>query len=365
MPELRLKQPKPDMEEFVRVIRGEREPSAPPLVELYLDQQILREIAVGYLDLDWVEPGPDRETRSAYLKNFIAVHHRLGYDYLRISGGLDFGTSRVRLAPDTACLSKGDRGWTEEGTGPIASHRDFEEYPWPDPSRADLFDYEFVSRHLPEGMGLLVCPTSGFLEVPLNTLLGYQNLSYLLYDDPELVARVFQKTGDIIYRFYQQLLGLPGLYGFFQGDDMGYKTGTMISADHLRRYVLPWHTKLAELAHQNSLLYLLHSCGNLTQIMEDLLEEVRIDGRHSFEDEGNPVVDFKQQYGVRTAVLGGVDMDKLCRLPEDALRKYVRGVIAACLPGGRFALGSGNTVANYVPVENYLAMVEEGENWDG
>ena len=47
-------------------------------------------------------------------------------------------------------------------------------------------------------------------------------------------------------------------------------------------------------------------------------------------------------------------------MPEDELRSHVRRVIEACLPGGRFALGTGNTVANYVPIPNYLAMVEEG-----
>jgi uroporphyrinogen decarboxylase len=65
------------------------------------------------------------------------------------------------------------------------------------------------------------------------------------------------------------------------------------------------------------------------------------------------------------AALGGVDVDKLCRLPEHELRAYVRDIIEHCLPGGRFALGSGNTVANYVPVQNYLAMIEEGLNWQG
>ncbi|GAG47384.1 unnamed protein product, partial [marine sediment metagenome] len=32
-------------------------------------------------------------------------------------------------------------------------------------------------------------------------------------------------------------------------------------------------------------------------------------------------------------------------------------------PKGRFILGSGNTVANYVPVENYLMLIEEARRW--
>ena len=29
-------------------------------------------------------------------------------------------------------------------------------------------------------------------------------------------------------------------------------------------------------------------------------------------------------------------------------------------PGGGWALGTGNSVANYIPVRNYLAMLDEG-----
>jgi uroporphyrinogen decarboxylase len=30
------------------------------------------------------------------------------------------------------------------------------------------------------------------------------------------------------------------------------------------------------------------------------------------------------------------------------------------MPGGGYALGTGNTVANYIPVHNYIAMLDEG-----
>jgi uroporphyrinogen decarboxylase len=58
-------------------------------------------------------------------------------------------------------------------------------------------------------------------------------------------------------------------------------------------------------------------------------------------------------------------VDKLCRLPEPELRKHVRKVLEACMPGGRYCLGSGNSVTNYVPVGNYLAMVDEGLRFGG
>jgi len=363
MQKLPLEKPQPDIEIFLKVIKGEITPERPPLVELFLDYEIIRDIGCDYLGQEWVVPN-DQESWLKYTKNSIDVYHKLGYDYMRATGGLDFPGLKCRLADDTANDNeRGRRTWTEEGSGPINSWEDFDNYQWPDPEKSDLSIYEFMANNLLEGMGLFVCPTSGFLEVPLDSLIGYEKLCYLLYDDPELVKAIFQKTGEVIHGLYKRLIGLPNLVGFFQGDDMGYKTGTMVGAGHIRDLVLPWHKKTAELAHENGLVYLLHSCGNLEQIMGDLIDDVKIDGRHSFEDEGNSVFDFEKKYGERTAVLGGIDLHKMIVLPDKELRAYVRKVIEACLPGGRFAVGSGNTVCNYVPVKNYLAMVDEAVNF--
>jgi len=231
------------------------------------------------------------------------------------------------------------------------------------PLKSHLWHYEYVAEHLPEGMGLMVCPSSGVFEIVKNCLMGMETLSYLLYDAPDLVRAVFERVGETILGFYKNIVGLPKLRGFFQGDDWGHKTGLLISAEHLRQYVLPWHKRFAQLAHEHGLFYFLHSCGNIEEVMPDLLDDVRIDGRHSFEDAITPVWEAKRLYGDRVAILGGVDMDKLSRLPEGKLRRYVRKVLEGCAPGGGYALGSGNSVADYVPLENFLAMLEEGLKW--
>lgn len=98
--------------------------------------------------------------------------------------------------------------------------------------------------------------------------------------------------------------------------------------------------------------------------MDDLVDDVRIDAFHSFQDVIMPVAEFSEKYGHKVAALGGVDMDKLARMNESELREYVRDILSGCMPG-RFALGSGNTVANYLPPENYLAMLDEGLLWEG
>jgi uroporphyrinogen decarboxylase len=89
----------------------------------------------------------------------------------------------------------------------------------------------------------------------------------------------------------------------------------------------------------------------------------RIEGIRTAQDIILPVTDFKARYGDRVAALGGVDMDKLARLDEASLREHIRDILERCMPGGRFALSSGNTIANYIPLRNYCIMLEESRRW--
>lgn len=140
---------------------------------------------------------------------------------------------------------------------------------------------------------------------------------------------------------------------------MGFRTGTLISPEGLRKYILPWHKRWAEMAHQKGIPYFLHSCGNILAIMDDLINDVGIDGKHSFEDAIMPVEEFQRLYGDRIAVLGGVDLNILSAGTPETVRKRTRQLIETCGAKGRFAVGLGNSIPTYVPVDNYLSMIDE------
>ncbi|MDY6877234.1 MAG: uroporphyrinogen decarboxylase family protein [Chloroflexota bacterium] len=347
--------PDPDFERLRKVLLRQGEPDRIPFIELFADREIM-EVVVG-------EPIPaldglDRETRETALRRTIRFWHETGYDY--ISVGCPLITPFKSLeSDDTAALSRGQRAWLNESSGLINSWQDFEDYPWTQPEDIDYFDLEFVGRNLPDGMRIIYMSPGGQLENMMWTM-GYVPLALALKDDPALVEAVAQKIGEIMVNIFSTAATMPGVGALWLGDDMGFKTGTLISPQDLRRYVFPWQKRLAEIAHTHDMPFLLHSCGNLGQIMDDLIEDVGIDAKHSFEDVIQPVAEAKKQYGDRVAILGGIDVDFLCRSDEDQVRAHTRRVIETCAPGGGWALGTGNTVANYIPLQNYLAMLDEG-----
>jgi hypothetical protein len=62
-------------------------------------------------------------------------------------------------------------------------------------------------------------------------------------------------------------------------------------------------------------------------------------------------------------VRGGIDVHFLCEATEEQIRKRVRETLDICQPGGGYCLGSGNSVVNYMPVDNYLTMMDEGRRY--
>jgi uroporphyrinogen decarboxylase len=352
----------PDLAEFLGVIRRERQPGRVHHIELFLDPEVKAALA-GRLG---AAEGLDRAAPRYALQLEVRLHAALGYDVFRVPViRKEFFPLPELAVRDTAGgQSRGERAWVEEHRGPIQGWEDFERYRWPRLADIDLGALEWMERNMPEGMGCYDL-TAHILEM-LTFLLGYETLCYAIYDQPELVDAVLEKVGSF-YVGYTRLLGNFRCVALIWGsDDMGFRSSTMVSPRFLRDKILPWHRACAEVAHQQGLCYLLHACGNLEEIMEDLIAAVGIDGKHSFEDAILPVGQAFRRYGDRIAILGGIDVDFLCRAGERAVRQRVRETLEACFGPRRglgYCLGTGNTVANYIPVDTYLAMLDEGRRF--
>jgi len=339
----------PDFERVLTVLRRQGEPDRVPFLELIHDAKIM----------EGVMGAPAPTEGDAWRKYRIEFMRKLGYDCVRGFYSFGFPGHQNLLADDTAPASKGKRGWRDEHHGPIESWQDFEQYQWPSVQDASFEDIEKLGPLLPDGMQVVVTLPSGVLE-NLVALMGYEPLCYALSEQPQLVQAVADQIGEAELALYQRCCQFDFVSALWLNDDLGFKTQTMISPDDLRRYVFPWHKRMVQYAHEQGRPVMLHACGNVSEVIEDLIEQVGIDAKHSFEDVIQPVAEFKRQYGSRVAALGGIDVDVLARRTEQQVRAYTRQVIEECAPGGGWALGSGNSVANYIPVENFLAMLDEG-----
>jgi uroporphyrinogen decarboxylase len=354
---LPVENPKPDVKHFIDFLMGRTRDGRVPLVEYIVDDVLMRPIVRDLLGRSWVPEQADRGSQTAFLDNFIAFWQSLGYDFVRYERSLPFPMHQT-VSADPVAGSDKERAWADQHEGTICTWDDFERYPWPKVEEYDFFGYEYLNSHLPEGMGLMVCHAAGVFE-HLSQIMSYEGLCIALLEQPDLVQAMSERIGGLMERFYAHLLDFERVIAIFPGDDMGFRSSTLVSPEHLRAYVLPWHKRFAAMTHARGLPYFIHSCGNLSGIMEDLIEDVKIDGKHSYEDAIMPVEDFQAKYGSRIAVMGGIDINRLTLGTEEQVRRRARDLIETCGGRGRYAIGSGNSIPSYIPLNNYLAMVDE------
>ena len=326
----------PDFENIRRVLCREK-PERPTLFEFFMNPAVYEE-AAGPAPAD-----PDPVVQMAYtIRAFAAC----GYDYATVAGcDLGFPTGETERK-NTISLNAHTL---------IRNRADFDAYPWPDAKNADYSRLERIKPFLPPKMKLMTSGPNGLLENVIS-IVGYDNLCLLLYDDPELVQDIFDQVGGILLDYYENCARYDAVGILMINDDWGFNTQTMLSVADMRKYVFPWHKKMVEAAHKNGKPAVLHSCGYMGDIMEDVIEDMRFDGRHSYEDNIIPVEEAYRRWGGRIAILGGMDVDFLIRSSEENIQRRAKAMLALSAEKGGYALGSGNSIPYYIPNEKYFAM---------
>ena len=350
----------PDWEGFLRCLRREGTSGRVHFIELLLDEEIKAAVAERFGLMEDVDP----DDPCFLLVREVRVKRFLGYDFVRC--GLDeIGFALDWLSTtDTANLQRaGGREYIDEHKGPITTWEQFEAYPWPDANRLPDTKLRWYEENLPDDMCVVAHGGFGHSAEFITALMGYETLCYALFDQRDLVAAISRRLTETYEVILGRILQFDRVKVVWGSDDMGFRSGTLIGPDDLREFALPGHKRMAEMSHAAGRPYLFHCCGKVDAILGDLLDDVRIDGFHSFEDTIHTVEETKAKYGHRIAVLGGIDVNFLCRGSEADVRRRVRRTLEKCHPGGGYCLGTGNSVANYIPLENYLAMLDEGRRF--
>ena len=94
----------------------------------------------------------------------------------------------------------------------------------------------------------------------------------------------------------------------------------------------------------------------------DEIIDMGINAKHSNEDIIAPFDEWIARYNERIGLLGGIDLDLLCvHTPEETYRMVLERGRRFRQTARGYALGSGNSIPEYVPVDNYLAMLRAAQ----
>lgn len=327
----------PDFENILKVFARET-PERYTLFEFFFNDGLEERVTGKKIDV---------KDLDALWKRRIETFRILGYDYATVIPS-EFHFPHKENNHNKASIS------VNEGAI-ITDWESFEKYQWPDAAAAYNGRLEMLDAVRPEGMKFVIQGPCGVLENVM-ALVGYDNLCYMLADEPKLVDEIFRQVGMRLLDYYKLVVDYDCVGMIISNDDWGFNTQTMLSTADMRKYVFPYHKMYVDLAHKAGKPIMLHSCGNLEAVMQDVYDDMGFDGKHSYEDKIQPVEQAYDQYHDHIAIIGGIDLDFVCRSTPEEVYQRSRAMLERT--GGKgYALGTGNSIPHYVPDENFFAMI--------
>ncbi len=315
-----------------------------PLYEHSISSEIMERITgtkfAHLYDGDW-------DQKRRFFEQYNKFQRDMGYDATVFEGCI------TSVLPGGGAL-----GGHKKGV--IQCREDFERYPWDSICERYFDKYGIMFRALretmPDGMLGIGGVGNGVFEC-VQDLVGYMDLCYMREDDKNLYIDLYKKVGDVMFQIWNTFLAEYGdIFCVCRfGDDLGFCSSTLLNPSDIRELIIPQYARVIEAIHSADKPFLLHSCGNIFGVMNDLIDVAKIDAKHSNEDVICDYSRWIQDYGDIIGNFGGLDTDVLCDVNNYDVEEYTRRVFKLCAEKGHgVAIGSGNSIPDYVSPERYL-----------
>jgi hypothetical protein len=227
---------------------------------------------------------------------------------------------------------------------------------FPTPERPDAVERVQAARQAHPDRYVLVC-WGHYFHQRLAYLRGLQPLMYDFYDARDELRAVMDRLLDL-YQVWAGRAAEAGVDGVWAGDDLGTQRSLFMRPEVFRTLYAPYYEALADVLHQNGLDFWLHTCGNVTALMDDLLA-CGVDVLHPIQVGTMDDQTISRRYGGRVAFWIGMDVQQILPFgtPDD-IRAHVRQRIRTFhRPEGGLILASGNAILPDTPLENLHAYV--------
>lgn len=335
----------PDYRNLLKVLHNQKTP------RLCLYEHIVDPVFIAkYLNKDCQLQGTKESDYEAYHSIIAEFWQKATYDAISYEGWI------CDILPGHGAINGGIKG-------PIQNREDFEKYPFDEIPKIFWETYtphlEALKKTMPAGMKAYGACGNGIFEIS-EDLVGYEDLSVMQYLDPDLFRDLYSRIGDLMVELWTEMIArYSDIFVFFRmGDDLGFKTSTLLEPETFQTFIFPQYKRVIDLIHRHDKKFLLHSCGNIFSLMDDLID-LGIDAKHSNEDQIAPYDKWIELYSDKIGLLGGVDVNTLCLGNyQEVYEKVLEDATRFRATANGWALGSGNSIAEYVPIDGFQAMID-------
>ena len=238
----------------------------------------------------------------------------------------------------------------------IKNEKNLKKFEFPDPKDSNiLLDLQKAINRFNKKIAIISNLRYGLTEV--RNLHGFTETLIDFVDNPKLIKGIIEKASDY-YIELGKLTAKLGIEIVASTDDIAGKNGLLMSPYHFKEIVYPAMKRVYKSWKKEGLYIVTHLDGNISAIM-DLLLETDTDCIHSIDPTaGMDLKKFKEEYGKRICIMGNVNCaGNLVFGTENDVIEEVKQCINVAAKGGGYIISTCNSILSSTKPENYVAMI--------
>jgi 5-methyltetrahydrofolate--homocysteine methyltransferase len=251
----------------------------------------------------------------------------------------------------------------------IKSKRDFEERIVP-PTDDDIEDkMQYVREYRQEldrsGTKVGLCVLLGaYFQTLYEFMIGMEDCMTLVYKDRDFIEELLEIGTQYWVKFVKRALE-EGVDFIWPADDVAFKTGLFLPPETMKEMWLPHLQRIIEPAVDSGAPVMFHSDGKIDDIVP-WLADIGVDCIQPMDPYGIDYSDYKKRFGSLVCLAGNIDIEfPLAHGTPEDVEQDVKAHMEVLKPGGGYVATSSHSIVNYIPHENFVAMVNAIHRYGG
>jgi uroporphyrinogen decarboxylase len=344
---------KPDVRRLIAAMRGEptdRVPNFEVLIEDQHVQKLLGQWAGNTLSIGG-DPakgcGTSEGARPMHPEDYLELCRIIGQDAILVEA---LWTPIKRRQPDGTLAPWNDRSFKRR--------EDVQHVVWPDRSDVESklrYVREYVAAARGTGIGVIFLCGCIF-QTLYEFVIGLHDSMVMTVEEPELFDELMARSAGYFAELVREAIR-EGVDVIFLADDFAYNKGLFIEPKRFAQLWRPHFERIVEPARSAGKPVIFHSDGRIDQAVEMLLD-MGVDCLNPMDPSGVDYREYKRRFGRRVTLSGNIDITwPLVRGTPEDVEKDVKEHMDVLKPGGRWLAGSSHSIVNYIPHENFVAMI--------
>ena len=285
--------------------------------------------------------------RPMYPKDYIDLCRIIGQDAIALE---HFWTPLKHRRPDGTIGPITDRS--------IKTREDVARIIWP--TEADMEEHlKYVREYMAAVKGTNIgVAFSGFciFQTLYEFVIGMHDCMIMLMEDRDLFDELMSRSADYFSELVRRAIK-EGVDLLFAADDFAFKTGLFVRPQLFKDLWRPHFDRILAPAREAKIPILFHSDVKIDEAVEMLIE-MGVNCITPMDPSGIDYRDYKKRFGNRISLHGNIDLTwpLASGTPAD-VEKDVKDHMDALKPGGRWIAGSSHSIVNYIPHDNFIAMI--------